>query len=64
MFYVQRAAVNKDSCNRARRARSLGYFLVIIIASYLICRYNCMMMSQVTVTSIANCDVITIAYKC
>ena len=30
-FYVQRAAVNEDSCDRARRAYSLGYFQVIII---------------------------------
>ena len=24
-FYMQRAAVNKDSCDRARRAHSLGH---------------------------------------
>ena len=32
-FYVQRAAVNEDSCDRAGRAHSLGYSQVIIIAS-------------------------------
>ena len=31
-FYVQRAAVNEDSCDRARRVHSLGYYQVIIIA--------------------------------
>ena len=29
----------------------------------LICRYNCIMMSQVIVTSIAYCNVITIAHR-
>ena len=32
-FYVQRAAVNENSRNRARRAHSLGYSDVIIRAS-------------------------------
>ena len=32
--------------------------------SLLICRYTCIMMSQITVTTVANCDVITIAYRC
>ena len=32
-FYVQRADVNEDSCDRAWRAHSLGYFQVIILAS-------------------------------
>ena len=32
--------------------------------SLLICRYNCIMMPQVTVTIMANCNVITIAYRC
>ena len=32
-FYVQRAAVNEDLCNRARCAHSLGYSQVIIIVS-------------------------------
>ena len=31
-FYVQRVAVNEDSCDRARRAYSLGYSQVIITA--------------------------------
>ena len=35
-FYMQRAAVNKDSCNRTRRAHSLGYSQVIIIVSYVV----------------------------
>ena len=33
MFYVQRAPVNEKSCNRARRAHSLGYSQIIIVAS-------------------------------
>ena len=32
-FYVQRAAVNEDSCDRARRAHRLGYSHVMNIAS-------------------------------
>ena len=32
-FYVQHADVNEDSCDRARRAQSLRYSQVIIIAS-------------------------------
>ena len=35
-FYVQREAVNEDSCDRARRAHSPGYSQVIIIAMTLI----------------------------
>ena len=43
-------------------AHSLGCSQVIIIAS-LIYRCNCIMMSQVTVTSMTNCDVIVIVIR-
>ena len=38
-FYVQRAAVNEDSCDRPRRAHSLGYPQVIIIKDGSTIRY-------------------------
>ena len=70
MFYAQRASVNEDSCYRARRALtvycSLGYSHVIIIAfkSVVTIVTNCIMITQVTVKSMDNCDVITTAYRC
>ena len=46
----------------ARRAHGVGYSQVIIIAWYM-CRYD-ILYYDVTVTSMASCDVISIAYKC
>ena len=43
------------------KTAGLGYPQAIY--SLLICRYNRTMMSQVTGTSMANCDAIIIAYR-
>ena len=43
---LRRAAVNEDSCDRVRRAHSLGYSQVSNHYSLPICRYNYTMMSQ------------------
>ena len=43
-LYVQHAAVNENSCDRARRAQTRLFSSKHY--SLLICRYNCFMMSQ------------------
>ena len=61
-FYVQRAAVSEDLCDRARREHSLTRLFSSNHYSLLICLYNCIMISQVT--GMVHCDVVTIVCRC